>query len=205
MGVEQQQGGADQRDLLDEALLAARRHGAPGDGGTGSGALEERQTSAAGSQERALTRQLMEEVVSSANLNRAYRRVKANDGAAGVDGMTVTELRAWIAGNRDVLIAALLDGSYQPRPVRGVEIPKPGGGVRQLGIPPMGIPRGWSVWCSRRSHRSWNRGSSRASRHRASGSAPDAARTMRCVRRGSMWRTGMTSSWTWTWRNSSTG
>jgi len=135
MGVERQQGGADQRDLLDEALLAARRHGAPGEGGTGAGASEERQASAAGSQERALTWQLMEEVASSANLNQAYKRVKANDGAAGVDGMAVTELRAWIAGNRDVLIAALLDGSYQPRPVRGVEIPKPGGGMRQLGIP----------------------------------------------------------------------
>jgi RNA-directed DNA polymerase len=135
MGVERQQGGVDQRDLFDEALLAARRHGAPGEGGTGPGACEEQQASAAGSQERALTRQLMEEVVRSANLNQAYKRVVANDGAAGVDGRTVTELRAWIAVNRDGLIVSLLDGSYQPQPVRGVEIPKPGGGVRQLGIP----------------------------------------------------------------------
>ena len=77
----------------------------------------------------------MEEVTGSANLNRAYKRVKANDGAAGVDGMSVTELRAWIASNRETLIASLLDGSYQPQPVRGVQIPKPGGGMRQLGIP----------------------------------------------------------------------
>jgi RNA-directed DNA polymerase len=77
----------------------------------------------------------MEQVVSSANLNQAYKRVKANDGAAGVDGMSVSELRAWVAGNRERLIAALLDGSYQPQPVRGVSIPKPGGGERQLGIP----------------------------------------------------------------------
>src|SRR5207247_727051 len=49
--------------------------------------------------------------------------------------MTVKGLRAWIAVNKDALIIALLDGSYQPQPVRGVEIPKPGGGVRQLGIP----------------------------------------------------------------------
>src|SRR2546421_2062754 len=49
--------------------------------------------------------------------------------------MTVSDLRPWIAGNKGVLITALLDGSYQPQPVRGVEIPKPGGGVRQLGIP----------------------------------------------------------------------
>jgi RNA-directed DNA polymerase len=52
-----------------------------------------------------------------------------------VDGMTVDDLRPWIAQNKDALITALLDGSYQPQPVRGVEIPKPGGGKRQLGIP----------------------------------------------------------------------
>lgn len=77
----------------------------------------------------------MEQVVGSANLNLAYKRVKANKGAAGVDGMTVGDLLAWINVNRERLIASLLDGSYQPETVRGVEIPKPGGGVRQLGIP----------------------------------------------------------------------
>jgi retron-type reverse transcriptase len=58
----------------------------------------------------------MEEVTGSANLNRAYKRVKANGGAAGVDGLSVTELRAWITSNRETLIASLLDGSYQPQP-----------------------------------------------------------------------------------------
>lgn len=77
----------------------------------------------------------MDVVSSSANLNRAYKRVKANGGAAGVDGMTVDDLLGWIAANREALIASLLDGSYQPQPVRGVRIPKPGGGERQLGIP----------------------------------------------------------------------
>ena len=77
----------------------------------------------------------MEKIAGSANLNQAYKRVKANQGAPGVDGMTVTDLRPWIAANREALIASLLDGSYQPQPVRGVEIPKPGGGKRQLGIP----------------------------------------------------------------------
>ena len=61
--------------------------------------------------------------------------MKANKGAPGVDGMTVDELRAWLAEHKQELIASLLDGSYQPQPVRGVEIPKPGGGMRQLGIP----------------------------------------------------------------------
>ncbi|MEJ0015416.1 MAG: group II intron reverse transcriptase/maturase [Acetobacteraceae bacterium] len=135
MGVKRQQGSVDQRDFLDEALVAALCHEASGDGGTGPGAIEEQQTSTAWEQGRALTRDLMERVVSSANLNQAYKRVKANDGAAGVDGMSTAELRAWLVGNRERLIATLLDGSYQPQPVRGVQIPKPGGGERQLGIP----------------------------------------------------------------------
>ncbi|MGD0109425.1 MAG: hypothetical protein ABSC06_36145 [Rhodopila sp.] len=63
---------------------------------------------------------------SAANLNWAYKRVKGNGGAPGVDGMTVEALRGWIATNRERLIASLLDGSYQPQPVRGVSIPKPG-------------------------------------------------------------------------------
>ena len=49
--------------------------------------------------------------------------------------MTVDDLRAWLAEHKEELIASLLDGTYRPQPVRGVEIPKPGGGVRQLGIP----------------------------------------------------------------------
>jgi RNA-directed DNA polymerase len=77
----------------------------------------------------------MEEVCDRENLNRAYKRVKANKGSAGVDGMTVHDLKTWLAEHKETLIASLLDGSYQPQPVRGVEIPKPGGGVRQLGIP----------------------------------------------------------------------
>jgi RNA-directed DNA polymerase len=77
----------------------------------------------------------MEEVASSSNINQAYKRVIANKGAAGVDAMSVTDLLSWIRENREGFIASLLDGSYQPNTVRGVEIPKPGGGKRQLGIP----------------------------------------------------------------------
>jgi RNA-directed DNA polymerase len=69
------------------------------------------------------------------NLDRAYQRVVANAGAPGVDGMTVDDLRDWLCKHDDELIASLLDGSYRPPPVRGVQIPKPGGGKRQLGIP----------------------------------------------------------------------
>jgi len=135
MSVKRQQGGGDQKDLFDEALKASLRHGVCGEGGTGPGTAEEQQARTAWEESRALTQQVMEEVASSANLNQAYKRVKANDGAAGIDGMSVADLRPWIALNRERLIASLLDGSYRPQAVRGVEIPKPGGGVRQLGIP----------------------------------------------------------------------
>jgi len=77
----------------------------------------------------------MEQVVARDNLNQAFKRVKANKGAPGVDGMTVGELRGWALTRKEALIASLLDGTFQPQPVRGVQIPKPGGGVRQLGIP----------------------------------------------------------------------
>jgi RNA-directed DNA polymerase len=135
MSVERQQGRDTQGDLFDEALLKGLRHGAPGDGGTGAGACEERQALTALDRQRALTQDLMERVAASANLNHAYKRVKANKGAPGVDGMTVNDLRSWLAGNKDALVAQLVRGSYRPQPVRGVKIPKPGGGVRQLGIP----------------------------------------------------------------------
>jgi RNA-directed DNA polymerase len=78
----------------------------------------------------------MEQVTEPANLNRAYARVMANKGAPGVDGLTVGRLGGWVRRHKQALIASLLDGSYQPQPVRGVQIPKPGGtGMRQLGIP----------------------------------------------------------------------
>lgn len=135
MGVKRQQGGGDQRDLFDEGAMAALRHGVSGNGGTGAATREEPQAHTAQGRQRASTQHLMEQVVGSANLNLAYKRVKANKGAAGVDGMTVGDLLPWIKVNRERLIASLCDGSYQPETVRGVEIPKPGGGMRQLGIP----------------------------------------------------------------------
>jgi len=85
--------------------------------------------------EGALARKVMEAVVEPSNLNRAYRRVKANRGSPGADGMSVGELGDWCRANKHELVAALLAGRYRPQPIRGVEIPKPGGGVRQLGIP----------------------------------------------------------------------
>jgi RNA-directed DNA polymerase len=77
----------------------------------------------------------MEQVCDPKNVIRAYRRVRANKGKPGVDGMTVHELMDWLRINQAALTASLLDGTYQPYPVRGAQIRKSGGGQRQLGIP----------------------------------------------------------------------
>ena len=78
---------------------------------------------------------LMEEVVRRENLLAAYARVVANGGAPGVDGMTVDDLMGHCREQWPRIRKALLSGTYEPQPVRRVEIPKPGGGVRTLGIP----------------------------------------------------------------------
>jgi RNA-directed DNA polymerase len=79
---------------------------------------------------------LMEEVCERENLKQALKRVKANKGAPGVDGMTVQALPAYLREYWPSIRAMLLNGTYKPQPVRRVEIPKPdGGGVRKLGIP----------------------------------------------------------------------
>lgn len=77
----------------------------------------------------------MEAVVERQNLWRAYERVVQNKGAAGVDGLTVFEFKAWLQQHWPSVKAALLAGNYMPAAVRKVEIPKPNGGVRTLGIP----------------------------------------------------------------------
>ncbi len=78
---------------------------------------------------------LMERVVESGNMNAAYRKVKANKGAAGIDGMSVEELAGFIKSSWPGIKERLLDGSYRPEPVLRVELPKPDGGTRLLGIP----------------------------------------------------------------------
>ena len=78
---------------------------------------------------------LMERVVERHNLFAALARVKANGGSPGVDGMTVEELPGYLQHHWPTLRTALLAGTYRPCPVKRVEIPKPGGGVRKLGIP----------------------------------------------------------------------
>ena len=78
---------------------------------------------------------LLERVVERSNMQQAYRRVVSNRGASGVDGMTVRELGHYLKENWLHIKEQLLNGTCEPSPVRGVQIPKPNGGVRQLGIP----------------------------------------------------------------------
>ena len=78
---------------------------------------------------------MLEQIFASDNVSRALRRVKSNKGASGVDGMTVDELQPFIDTHWIQLEASIFDGSYKPSLVRQVEIPKPNGGKRQLGIP----------------------------------------------------------------------
>src|ERR1700758_1123427 len=77
----------------------------------------------------------MEAVVERENLKKALAQVKRNKGAAGVDGMTVGELPAYLKEHWPTIRDQLLDGTYKPQPVRRVEIPKASGGMRPLGIP----------------------------------------------------------------------
>jgi len=112
-----------------------QHHGDGGAGGTRSTEHGPQQAFTAFDQQRALTVNLMEQVCDPKNLLRAYRRVRSNKGTPGVDGMTVHDLADWLRENNTALTASLREGTYRPQPVRGVQIPKPGGGQRQLGIP----------------------------------------------------------------------
>jgi group II intron reverse transcriptase/maturase len=85
--------------------------------------------------ERALTKDLLGVAMQPVNLLRAYRRVMSNAGSAGVDGMTVRDLKLWMRTNLMTLSEKVCSGSYKPQGIRMVEIPKPSGGKRQLGIP----------------------------------------------------------------------
>ena len=88
-----------------------------------------------GHESPASTNRLMEEVCERENLKEALRQVKANKGSAGVDGMTVDGIDDYLKQHWPAIREQLFNGTYVPQPVRRVEIPKPDGGVRKLGIP----------------------------------------------------------------------
>src|SRR6516162_6864268 len=83
----------------------------------------------------AVTEQLMEEVCNRENLVRAWKRVRQNKGGPGVDGMTIDDAKDYLREHWPSIRSQLLAGTYQPQPVKRVEIPKPDGGVRKLGVP----------------------------------------------------------------------
>jgi retron-type reverse transcriptase len=81
------------------------------------------------------TEGLLEQILSVENLNQAYKQVKRNKGAGGIDGMQVDDLLPFLKEHKDELLQSLRDGKYRPKPVRRVEIPKENGKTRKLGIP----------------------------------------------------------------------
>ena len=95
----------------------------------------ETSTAARKSESSADVENLMEEVCERGNLERALKRVESNRGSPGVDGMSVGDLRGYLVDHWPAIREQLLNGAYKPMPVKRVDIPKPGGGVRQLGVP----------------------------------------------------------------------
>jgi retron-type reverse transcriptase len=81
------------------------------------------------------SRGLLEKIIDRDNMNMAYKRVVAKKGSHGVDGMTVDELLQFLKQNGNQIKQSIMEGTYCPKPVRRVEIPKPDGGIRLLGIP----------------------------------------------------------------------
>lgn len=108
---------------------------------TGSGKGEARETIGEGLESFEAVKtsddqtKVMEEVLSVENLKRAYKVVVKNGGAPGIDGVTTDNLKAYLAANWSKTRTELLNGTYTPKPVKRVEIPKSGGGTRRLGIP----------------------------------------------------------------------
>lgn len=114
-----------------ETTESARKRSARNAQGTGMDAAAD--AAVTGTPER--LEQLLGKVVERANMWTAYHRVVSNGGSAGIDGMTVKELKNYLKENWTHIREELLNGRYYPQAVRGVHIPKPSGGMRQLGIP----------------------------------------------------------------------
>jgi group II intron reverse transcriptase/maturase len=104
-------------------------------GGTGNATETGDELSSRLKQQRTLTENILERIVDYGNLNKAYQQVRANKGSSGVDGMDVEDLRYWLGLHLTELQESILNEQYQVNTVQKVEIPKPGGGVRMLGIP----------------------------------------------------------------------
>ena len=120
-----------QKIQLELAFTAEERGEAPRAAGEGT----ERVAARDETERPADTERLMEQICQRENLKAALKRVQSNKGSPGVDGMTVGELEGCLKEHWPAIREQLLSGTYRPQPVRRVEIPKPGGGMRKLGIP----------------------------------------------------------------------
>jgi RNA-directed DNA polymerase len=120
-----------QKNQLELAFTEMSRSEAPRDSAGGTEALMAKREA----ESMVSSEQLMEEVCERKNCEQALARVKSNKGSAGIDGMTVEELPAYLKKHWPTLREQLLSGTYKPQAVKRVEIPKPDGGIRQLGIP----------------------------------------------------------------------
>lgn len=169
-------------------------------GETEPNGFEEQHVRAAQRKGRAVAHNLMEQVCEKANLNRAYKRVRANKGAPGDDGRTIIEMREWLANHKEAFVASLMEGSYQPQAVKGVSMPKPGGGQRQLGIPTV-VDR----LVQQAILQVLEPLSTRPFPGHVLVFAQGEARTARWHKPASMWRKDAPSWWSSTWRHSSTG
>ena len=125
---------SDTRQKTQRELASARE--ARGEAPSAVARGSESSTAAPAIERQATTERLMEEVCERENLKRALRRVRSNKGSPGIDGMTVDELPGYLREHWPTIRQQLLRGTYQPQPVKRVEIPKrDSGGVRKLGIP----------------------------------------------------------------------
>ena len=165
-------------------------------------------TAAAGQTKAGVSR-LMEAVIERSNLWSAYQKVVRNGGAPGVDGLTVGSFKDWLKMHWPSVRAALLEARYLPSAVRAVDIPKPSGGVRTLGIPtvldrliqqallqvlqPIVEPTF--------SASSYGLTSFAVVKRFGRGVVP----IKRCVRPNGMYKKAVRGWWIWTWRSSSTG
>ena len=107
----------------------------PGEARAGRGTGTELLAAERGTESPAGSERLREVICERENLKEAWKRVKSNKGGPGIDGMTVDELPGYLKEHWPGIREQLLTGAYMPRPVKRVEIPKPDGGVRKLGIP----------------------------------------------------------------------
>lgn len=143
---------------------------------------------------------LLEQVLDRANLQRAFKQVRHNKGAPGIDGMTVAALPEFLHDQWVTIRAQLVAGTYQPRPVKRVVIPKPDGGTRQLGIPTV-LDRFIQQAIAQVVSAQWEPAFIVA----ATDFAQVARRTKRCVSFRQTFVTATHGWWIWTWRHSLIG